>query len=281
VNVGTSSSPSYRISLQAASLGDSEPDILDGGTSLQSQQITGAQAQYIVDGQGTGVYSASSTVQIATGLTVSLKAATTGTPVNITISRSTSALSDALQAFTTAYNAAVDAVDQQHGQSGNALAGNPVVTSLSQILSQLSTYSGPGQISGLQGLGLQLADDNSGHLSFNPFGLMATDITDSSSVVQFLGGATTGGFLKTATDLMNQVENAQTGLLPEAQTDLQSQMSNIDGEVADLQSRVDDMTAQMQSQMSAADALIASMEQQYDYLNGMFQAMQVADQQYR
>ncbi|HXK03598.1 MAG TPA: flagellar filament capping protein FliD [Verrucomicrobiae bacterium] len=279
VNVGTASIPDFRISLEATTLGDSKPDILDGSTILQTQQITGSQANYIVDGQGAGVYSSSDTVQIANGLTVTLKAASAGTPVNITVTRSTSALSDALTAFTTAYNNAVDAVDQQHGQSTSALAGNPVVNDLSQVLSQLATYSSSGGVNGLASLGLDL--DKTGHLTFNSFNLMATDITNPSAVVQFLGDSSSGGFLKSATDLLNRVTDSTTGLIPSAETDIQSQITNIGNEISDQQARVDDMTAQMQEQMSAADALIASMEQQYDYLNGLFSAMQTADGQYK
>jgi len=279
VNVGTASAPDLRISLQSATLGDSEPDILDGAKSIQTQQVTGSQAHYIVDGQGAGVYSSSDSVRIANGLTVTLKAASAGTPINITVTRSTSALSDALTAFTTAYNNAVDAVDQQHGQSTSALAGNPVVNDLSQILSQLSTYSSPGGVNGIAGLGLDL--DKTGHLTFNSFSLMATDITNPSGVVQFLGDSNSAGFLKSASDLLNRVTDSATGIIPSAEADIQSQVTNITNEISDQQSRVDDMTAQMQQQMSAADALIASMEQQYDYLNGLFSAMQTADQQYK
>ena len=280
VNVGTSAAPDLRISLQAATLGDTQPDILDGNTSLQSQQVAGARAHYIVDGQGAGVFSSSDSIEIAQGIHVNLKASSAG-PVNITITRSTTALSDALSVFTSAYNSAVDAVDQQHGQSGGALAGNPVVNSLSQVLSQLVRYDSPGQIGGLKGLGLELSDDNSGHLSFNSFALLAADLTSPSAVVQFLGSSLSGGFLKSAAGLLSGVETAGTGLLPSAQAGIQSQIADIDSRVADQQSRIDNMTAQMQARMSQADALIASMEQQYQYLYGMFQAMQTAAQQFK
>jgi flagellar capping protein FliD len=281
VNVGSAAAPDIRISLQSVALGDLKPDILLDNVSQQSQQIQGSQANYIVDGQGAGVFSSTNSVQIADGLTVTLKAKTSGTPVNITVTRSTSALSDALSAFATAYNNAVDTVDAQHGQSTTALAGNPVVNELSSILSQLSTYSASGQIEGLRGLGLDLNDDNSGHLTFNAFSLMATDITSPSAVVQFLGVTTSGGFLKSVTDLLNRVEDAGTGLLPAAEANVQSQISTIDSAIADQQARVDNMTARMQEQMAAADALIASMEQQYNYMYGLFQSMQTAAQQYK
>jgi flagellar hook-associated protein 2 len=270
-----------RISLQATSLGDSQPDILDGTTSLQDQKITGSQTEYIVDGIGTGTFSNSQSLQIASGVTVTLKAKTNGTPVNVTVTRSTTALNDAMNAFVTAYNNAVDAVDQHRGLAGGELAGNPVARELSGVLSEIPTYAGTGSIYGLKALGVELSNDNSGHLEFNQYKLMAADITSPSAVTSFLGDGTTGGFLKSLTTLLDRVEAPATGLLPAAEAAVTSQSNEIDTEIANQQSRVDDMVSAMQLQMSRADAMIASMEQQYSYLFGMFSAMQTAAGQYK
>jgi flagellar capping protein FliD len=213
-SVITGSGSDTRISLQATTLGDSQPNILDGTTSLQKQTITGSLAEYIVDGIGTGTYSDSQSVQIATGVTVSLKARTNGTPVNVTVTRSTTVLNDAMNAFVDAYNAAVDAIDKHRGQAGGDLSGNPVVRDLSSVLSQIPTYAGTGEMYGLKALGVQLSDDNSGHLQFNSYTLMAADITSPAGVTSFLGYAATGGFLKSVTDLLNSVETPNTGILP-------------------------------------------------------------------
>jgi flagellar capping protein FliD len=278
LNVGTSDSPDYRISLQATTLGDLQPDLLDGSTSLQTQQTTGSQAHYIVNGSGTDVYSSSRTVTIATGVTVNLQAAS-ASPVNITLTRSTSALSDALSAFATAYNAAVDEVDKQHGTSSGALAGQSLVNDLSNVLSGISTYSSSSSgFGGLSALGLDL--DKTGHLSFNSFTLLASDLTNSAGITAFLGSATGGGFLKLATDSLNGVEQPGIGLLPAAESAIQEQSTRIDQNIADQQAIVDRMTAQMQTQMAAADALIASMEQQYEYLSGLFTSQADASKQY-
>jgi flagellar hook-associated protein 2 len=271
-----------RISIQATALGDSQPDILRDGTSLQAQKSPpGSLASYTVDGIGTGTTSTSRSIQIATGITVTLKDSTGTTPVDITITRSTSALSDAMTKFVSAYNDAVDAVDSQRGQANGALSGNPLVSDLSRILSQIPTFSSSGSIYGLKALGAELADDNTGHIEFNSFALMATDIMNPAGVMAFLGDSTKGGFLKSVTDLLNSVEAATTGLLPAAEAGITNQSNTIDVEIADQQRRVDDMTVRMQAQLSAADAMIASMEQQYSYLFGMFSAMQTAADQYK
>lgn len=278
VNVGSSGTPDYRISLQATQLGNLSPDLLDGSTSLQTQQTPGAEAQYIVNGSGTTVHSSSRTITIATGVTVNLLAAS-NSAVNITVTRSSSALSSALNGFATAYNAAVDQLDKQHGTTSGALAGQSIVSDLSSVLSRIATYTASGsQVGGLSGLGFDL--DKTGHLTFNSLSLMATDLTNSSGVTSFLGSATGGGLLKLATDALNGVEQTGTGLLPSAEASVKAQSSSIDSEIANQQAVVDRMKERLQAQMAAMDALVASMEQQYNYFSSLFAAELNLNKQY-
>ncbi len=282
VNVGSSSTPDYRISLQAIQLGTGTPEILDtteGGTANLQAGTAGAQAQYIVNNSGITVSSRSRTVSIAQGVTVNLLAASTGA-VNVTVTRSTSTLSDALSAFATAFNAAVDEVNKQHGTAPGALSGQSVVNDLSQTLSSLATYTSPGgQLSGLTGLGLNL--DQTGHITFSPFTLMAADMSNSSAVASFIGTPTSGGFLQTAIAALNRVLDPVAGAVKTAESGIQNQISRTNARIDTKQDQVDQLQQQLLEQMSAADALIASMEQQYSYISSMFQAMQVADQQYK
>lgn len=281
VNVGPAANPDYRISLQAVQLGTGMPDLLlDGGSGIQSEQTVGLKASYIVDNTGPAVESTSRSVTISPGITVNLLAATGDTPATFTVTQSTTALSDALSAFATAYNAAVDEVDKQHGTAGGVLSGQPVISQLSQALSRIATYSDPSSpLSGLASLGLSL--DKLGHFSFNPFNLMATVFTSASAVTAFLGSAAGGGFLKSAGDGLAGISGSVTGLLPTTEAAVQLQITSLANQISTQQTRVDQMTTQMQEQMAAADALIASLEQQYNYLYGIFQAMQVNDSLYQ
>jgi flagellar hook-associated protein 2 len=278
VNVGSAQTPDYRLSLQATKLGNVAPDLLDGGSSLQTQQTPGTLAQYIVNGSGNTVSSTTRSVSIANGVNVSLEAASSG-PVNITVTRSTATLSSALDAFATAYNAAVDEVDKQHGTANGALAGQSLVSGLSRILSDISTYDQSGSgVGGLGGLGLDL--DKTGHLTFNSFKLLASDLTNSAGVTAFLGSTSGGGFLKLATTSLQSVMGVGTGLLPSAEANITEQSAHIDSTIADSQARVDQMKTRLQAQMAASDALIATMEQQYNYLTGLFASQLAADKQY-
>jgi flagellar hook-associated protein 2 len=278
VNVGSTSIPDYRISLQGTDLADTPLDIQDGGVSLQTAQTEGRRAQYIVNGSGNVVSSDSRNVSIAAGLTIGL-VSSSGTPVDITVTRSSSALSDALSSFATAFNSAVDEVTAQRGQNAGPLQGQSLVNQLSQVLSGMATYSSSGTgISGLADLGLTLGLD--GKLTFSSLAMMASDLTNSTAVTTFLGTTDGGGFLKAATDALNGLEDPTSGAIKTTESAFNSQIAGLTSQIADKQSQVDALQTQLTSQMAAADALIASMEQQYSYITSMFQAMQTADQQY-
>jgi flagellar hook-associated protein 2 len=278
VNVGSTETPDYRVSLQATKLGNLQPDLLRDSVSLQTQQTQGTMAKYMVNQSGQTVSSSSRSVRIANGVTVNLLTGS-ASPVNITITRSSSALSSALDAFTTAFNAAVDEVDSQHGTSAGALAGQSLVNSLSTVLSGISTYqSGASGLSGLQDLGLDL--DKTGHLSFDSFSLLAADLTNSAGVTAFLGSSTSGGFLKSVANSLKSVSDSSTGLLTQASNGLASQESALDTQISTHQEAIDRLTERLAAQMAASDALIASMEQQYNYLSQLFTAQQDASKLY-
>jgi flagellar hook-associated protein 2 len=276
-----------RISLRSNTLGPATLDLNDGATVLQTQGPQGALASYAVDGNA-AVSSTSRTVTIAPGVNVTMKAADSDplkpAPVDITVTRSTSALIDALTAFTSAYNAAVNSLDAQRGQTQGPLGGQPIVTALSQTLSSVATYALPdSNIGGLKLLGMEV--QKNGQMTFNSGELMAANFSNSTSLTAFLGSATGGGFLKAATDAMSSVEGSTdgttTGFIKTTEADLQSQIDATNTNITEKQAQVDQLQQNLQDQMAAADAAISSMEQQYSYLSSMFQAMQTAAQQYK
>lgn len=192
VNVGTSATPDYRISLQSATLGPVSVDIQKTlGTSLQTQQTPpGSLAEYEVDGSGQDEYSDSDTISIANGLTLSLLAVGS---TNVTVTRSTSALSDALSAFVDAYNTAATDVAAQRGTftgtGAGALQGQSIIFDLSQALSGMGIYnSSSGQVTNLEQLGLDLGVN--GQFTYSPLTMEGTDLTNSSDVNSFLGSST-------------------------------------------------------------------------------------------
>jgi flagellar hook-associated protein 2 len=285
VNVSSTDTPDYRISLRSTTAGTSMNLDLRKTTavSYQNMQTTGAfaqtpgvLAQYAVDGGG-AVQSNTRTITVSNGVTLTLQA--TG-QTDVTVTRSTSALNTALSAFADAYNATVDELDKQRGTLGGPLQGQSIVSILSKSLSSIATYgSTSGQISSLETLGLSLGKD--GHFTYTPLVLMGTDLTHSAGVTAFLGSAAGGGFLQSATNTLKNLEDSTVGLLKNAETDLTAQITKIGSRITLQQNRVYQLQAQLINQMAAADALIASMEQKYSFLNSMFQAQQTASQMYK
>jgi flagellar capping protein FliD len=280
VNVGSSSAPDNRISLQSATLGPMTLDIKNAaGTSLQTQGATpGRLASYEIDNSGKVVTSNSRTVTVSDGVELTMLASDNGTPADVTVTQSPSALDSAMSTFAAKYNQAVKDVAAQRGQSAGALQATPILTELQRSLSAISTYSSSGAISGLNDLGLQLNDD--GSLTYTEGTLLSADIGNSSAVTAFMGSATTGGFLEAAANALTNIEDPTVGLLKNAETTTQTQIADIGAQIAAKQAQVTQLQTNLTSQMAAADSMISMVQQQYQEISGMFAAMQVEDQMY-
>jgi flagellar capping protein FliD len=199
--------------------------------------------------------------------------------VEVSLTRSTSALSGALGNFAQAYNAVVDALGQERGQSGGALAGQSVVYEAQRALSAIVTYSAGGTGGGLPVLGLNLGKD--GKLAFDSSALAEANLANPAAVTAFLGSESGGGFLEWTSDRLNALEASGTGAVKTAQAGLSAQAAALSQRISAKQDQLDQLQQRLQEQMAAADAAIAAMEQQYNYLSGMFQAMAAAGQQYK
>ncbi len=273
VNVGSNSSPDYRIALQNQVLGNQPVDLQLNGSSLQTQQTQGREAQYEVNDSGITVSSDSRTATISPGLTVDLLANTTS-PVNITVTRSSTALANALSGFATAYNAAVDEVDAQRGQNAGPLQGQGIVFNLSQALGSIGTYTGDGSFGGLASLGLTLGTD--GHFTFDESAMLGADLTNSSSVNSFLGSIAGSGFLQNVNNTLNGLEDPSSGAIKTTEAAFETQSTDMQKQITAGQQQVALLQTNLTQQMAAADSLIASMQSQYNYLSEVFQAQQTA-----
>jgi flagellar hook-associated protein 2 len=281
VNIGSTDSPDYRLSIQSTNLAGDTIQLADGATSLMDTLSTGANATYKVNGRSTAVSSDSRTITLAPGLSVQLLAASeTGVATTITVSRSTSAISNALLAFVTAYNAAVDELDKHRGDSGGALAGQSIVFTLSQALRDVAQYSGDsGAITSLTELGLTFDGEGKLSLDTSTFSSAASD--NMKAMLTFLGSTTESGFLKSATDLLYSLEDTTDGLIKTAISSLEAAVAAQDDRIAAEQDRVDRVQENLVAQMAAADALIAALEQQASYITDLFESMRIAAGMYQ
>ena len=267
VNVGSASSPDYRLAVTSKNLG---PDTiqLNDGTNLLSTLTSGADAQYRLNGSGPGtdIQSTSSQVALSPGLTVNLLAQSSS-PVTITVSQNFSGVQSAISNVVSAYNAAFDALAQNRGQSGGALTGDPLVLTLSNVLQQISQYaSSSGSINSLADLGVTVS--STGELAFDPTQVSS----DQTAITQFLGGISSGGFLQAANNDLTAVTETTSGLVASDYNSLQATITTENAQIADKQNQIATFQANLEQQLSLADAQIATLQAQNTYFQQLFTA---------
>jgi flagellar hook-associated protein 2 len=268
VNVGSNSTPDYRLSIVSNNFAADSIQLTDSNNNpLLTTLSTGAPATYEVDGLSTPIQSNSSQVTLSPGLTVNLLKSNVGQWDTITVGENTSALGSALSNLATAYNAAVTAVSQQHGQNAGPLAGSSLINSLGQALQSVALYSsGSGSVTSLASLGLNLGE--TGQLTFDPTQL--TNLTPSA-IQQFLGSATTG-FIGAANNAMTTVADASSGVIQSTVNSVQGEINSENAQISEQQSQITLMQNNLEKQLAAADASIAVMQQQVTMMTDLFQA---------
>lgn len=268
VNLGTPSSPDYRLVLQSTALGNVAMQLNDGTNNLMSTITTGQNASYTVDGQPSGGISTnSSTVTIAPGLNVTLQ--NTGT-TNVTVAPSLNSVSSALSSFVNTFNSAVTELQKNFGTAGGALVGDPSISSLQQILSQMINYSGSsGSITSLAQLGVEFTQQ--GTLTFDSNTLNSLSATQINDALSFLGDPNSGGFLQYATNTLSAATDTSSGVIATDTSALQGQVQQDQQQITTDQARLNTLQQNLQAQMAAANALIATLQQQTTFLQGMFQ----------
>jgi flagellar hook-associated protein 2 len=270
VNVGSTSSPDYRLSLAAGTLGTSSIDLTDSsGTSLIAESNPGSLASYEVAGQTATLTSDTRTVTLAPGLTVNLLSEnTSGNPTTVTVSNDPSALASAFSDFAQNYNQAVSDLAQYHGKDGGALEGDSIIGTLTNTLQQLSTYSNGTAASSLANFGITV--DDTGVLSIDSATFSSAATTNFANLVSTLGGTSTNGFLFTASNLLNGVEDTTTGSLKLEENTAASEITAQNTTIANEQAKIAQIQTNITAQMVTADAAIASLESQVSYVNGLF-----------
>jgi len=269
VNLGTTSSPDYRLGVTGTKLAADTIQLNDGTNDLLNTLSTGAPAVYRINGLSTDIQSSSTQITLAPGLTVNLLQASPGNPVTITVGQNYAGLNNALSSFVTAYNSAADALTQEHGQNGGALNGQSLVLSLGQALQSVVQYSsGSGAVQSLADLGITL--DSTGHLSLDSTTLNSLSTT---AVQQFLGSVSSGGFLKAANGAITSMEDPSTGAIQNNLNSIATQITNENNLISNETDRINTLEANLQQQLSNADAAITMLQQQVTYMSSLFSTM--------
>jgi len=275
VNMGSNSAPSYQLSLQSDQLGPVALQLNDGTQNLlpASDSTLGVLAQYTIDGQS--VSTNSDTVTLAPGLTVQLTRTNTSA-ATVTVAANPSAVGDALQSFVSAYQMAIADLDTNRGQGGGPLAGQSIIYELTDALQGLANYStGSGNISSMAALGVGF-DPNTGALTFNQSTFDSATSGQTDALTQFLGSATGGGFLETATNIMTGLLDPSTGVLTGDISTMQANITSTNTQITDKDNQVSQLQTNLTQQMAAADAMIYELQQQATEMQDMFTAEQDA-----
>ena len=269
VNVGSTSSPDYRLSLQAVNLGTDLIGLTDSAdNNLLSTSTAGSLANYQIDGS-TSIDSNSRTVTLSTGLTVNLLAQSAAdTSTTITVADDPSGLASAFSSFAGSYNAAVDALGQYHGQGAGALEGDSLVQTLTSALDQLGNYNNGSPAGALANFGITLGE--TGQLSVDTNAFTTAADANFPTLLSALGSATGGGFLGTATTLLTGIEDPTAGTLKTEETSVAGEITAQQTSIANEQATVNLLQTNLTQQVSQADTAIAELESQVSYVTGLF-----------
>jgi flagellar hook-associated protein 2 len=268
IDLGSSSSPDYRLSLTSTTTDDVPIDLTaSDATSLVTVQTHGAKGSYQVNGQPPdGISSTSRSVTIAPGVNATLLGSGSGT---ISISRNTSALSSAMNSLVAAYNNAMKELAQYHGQNGGVLEGQSEVWQMESGLRSMLNYTGgSGGATSLIGLGLTF--DATGQASFDSSGLSSVSLSDIDS---YFGNGLNSGFIQNAENQLKSISDPVRGSLTAAINSVNTRIDNTTDQIDATQERVNVMQNNLTAKLSAADATIAMLEQQANYFTNLFEAM--------
>ena len=270
INLGTPSSPDYRLVIQSTALGNIGLQLTDSSNNtLLNPLNTGSNATYTVNGQPSGGISTNNaTVTVAPGLNVTLESTGTAT---VTVAANLGGISNALSSFVNSYNSALSEIQKNQGQNGGALTGNGIILSMQQALQQIGSYSGSGgSITNLTQLGITYTQQ--GTLTFDPTVLSGLSQTQIQDAISFLGSPDTGGFLQSATNTLNTLTDPTSGAIALQTQAYQTETQNDQTKLNNEEQQLTQLQSNLNAQMAQANALIATLQQENTFLQGLFQA---------
>ena len=269
VNVGSSSSPDYRLSLQANQLGKVTIGLSDGTNNLMQTLSTGSPALYKVDGLDQQISSNSDTVTLAPGVSATLLGTTpSGSPATISVAASTSSAQTALQNLATAYNNVVTAFATQHGQTDGALSGNSILLVAQQALESINGYSTQsGSLGFLSAVGLDLSD--TGQLTFNQSEFDSSVGSNFTALSDFVGSAQSG-FVEAASNAVANLIDPTYGGITLQENAVNKDLTNLSSEITTQTSQINLFQQNLVAQLSASDAAISVLQSQNTFFQGLF-----------
>ena len=238
-----------------------------------NQGVQGKNAALTVD--GIPISSASNTVNnVISGVTLNLNSvATGGSTVNLTVSPDTTQASSAVNAFVSAYNTAIQAINAQFNVSSDGSGGGPLEADGSlreaqgSLLAAIAYSTGNNTaFTNLASLGINL--NNDGTLTVDN-GALSSALSQNPSAVQSFFQTATAGFAANLTNVLNSLVGPGNGVLTlDAQGITQSsqglgqQISDLRASLAIKQQNLIQTYAQVNTTLQELPLLESQMSQQ-------------------
>jgi flagellar hook-associated protein 2 len=281
VNLGTTDSPNYQLSLQSVGLGKLAIQVSDGTKDLMNVDIAdiadpslGELAEYKIN--GTTLQSNTRTLTIAPKVTVELLSAKPAQDITVTVSRSATAFKTSLTNFINSFNTVLTELDLQ---SNGTLRGNSVLSTIRQQLKTAVNSAVSGGFGSMASIGLEFTRE--GTLTLNSTLFDTATAGKLENLKTAIGKDATSGFLKSASDALNAIEGSTgNGILQATIKTVEESVKLQDSRIANQQLRIDNLTRDLEARMAASDALIAQLEQQASYFTNMFEAMRANQNSY-
>ena len=288
VSEETGLSKSMSISVSGDSVGgDTDNDGLsqlafNSSGSQLTQYAAGANANFSIN--GLAVSSASNTVtDVIDGVTLNLLSATSSA-ISIDVKTDTDTIVADVQAFVDKYNAYatlfkdLTKYDATTGSAGVLQGDSTARSVMSQIRSELGK-----SVTGLSGSYTSLADigisiDKSGVMTFTQstfktaFAAAPSEVTGVFASTTVSGTAVEGVAEKLET-LMEGFLVSTTGIFDSRISSLNTQLTDIADDRADLARRMQSLEDRYFAQLNAMDSLLAEIETTGDFLTQQFEAM--------
>jgi flagellar hook-associated protein 2 len=205
---------------------------------------------------------------IVPGVTLTLLRKNPAATVGVDVSADTTALSDALKAFATAYNDLHKFVNEQRTAANtgktSSLGRDPILRQLASGLrsAMLAPY-GSGALTRLPEVGLEFT--RTGELQLNSKVFAAAASAQPAAVRALIGGTT--GALASIGSLLSAYTQA-SGFVPEGQRRLEQQVAAMGAQVDALQRRLALQREALQRQFTEADTAMARLKSQAGALSG-------------
>lgn len=276
VNTGSETNP-YYLSLTAANQGATTLQLRgtagDAGTNLVTATNQGSNAKFKLNGLQIEK-SDNAISDVIEGLTFNILSTTEANEsVVLNLSSNRGTLATKINAFVTAYNAAMGTTNTHVGETAGLLSGDSIIGTTQRALREVANYRATsGGIKALTDLGIEV--DKQGVMSFNAAKFYSLTNAKIDDAFTFFGSLSTG-FGATYSKL-DAISNPFSGAIQRQQSDYDRADTRLAKQIEIMAERVTQMQATLSTKLQLADTLLAQLEGQQKLLETSLKSIELA-----